>query len=185
MFYQSYCSICNHFKPTGTSHCYLCGYCIMDKDHHCMMLNTCIGRNNTKCYFYYILSELVENILLLVLFNIHAHRCIFSDKLKKYKNIINNTKYNNIINNTKYNNTYNTNKYNYKYYIFLLFIKYTCIVFSKLFIIIVLYNLYICVKFYYFALMDVKARDYYIKKKRGRFSIRSVVKRILTFRSAV
>ena len=61
----------------------------------------------------------------------------------------------------------------------------TCIILTKCLIIIPIINLIMVIKFYYFALIDIKARDWYLSRRTGSFSIKSVIKRLLTFRSEI
>ena len=54
---------CNIYRPPRSSHCDICGVCIEKMDHHCPWVGTCIGKRNYKHYYLFLVSLLIEIII--------------------------------------------------------------------------------------------------------------------------
>ena len=58
---ETYCDICNSYKPKRSHHCSTCGFCVLTMDHHCFFLSTCVGFYNRKSF---ILSIIYGEIIM-------------------------------------------------------------------------------------------------------------------------
>uniref|UniRef100_A0A0G4G0R8 Palmitoyltransferase DHHC domain-containing protein n=1 Tax=Chromera velia CCMP2878 TaxID=1169474 RepID=A0A0G4G0R8_9ALVE len=57
------CVTCQVLRAPRSRHCPECGICVRKKDHHCWWLDWCIGVGNQRSFFWFILAQLLQVLL--------------------------------------------------------------------------------------------------------------------------
>lgn len=59
------CKICRLIKPIRAKHCHECGRCVRTHDHHCPWIANCVGEYNRMLFFWFVVLQATEALLVL------------------------------------------------------------------------------------------------------------------------